>query len=140
MTLNGTHPHAKCAACSFTDVVLSPGVVHSGDKRPDHDHGNNPGPWSRANRTATWLDIARALPTNLGVEFTAEHGWRIITLGVATRRALELLDIYEGDVIPDAAMRERRRHTTLAQLMLEQAQAVLRAEHADRLLARERVA
>lgn len=102
-----------------------------------------PNPWSRAARAATWLEIAQALPANLSVEFTAEHGWRIVPLSVEARRALELLDISEGEVIPDPVMLERRRRHVEAQLMLDQARAVLRSVQVDnetRAAVREQVA
>lgn len=121
--------HSVSPACNFTTVLSPAGAIHSGDNR-NADHGN-PGPWGRANHTAAWMEIARALPANLGVEFTAEHGWRIIALSADTRRTLELLDITEGDTLPDAVMLERRRRHLAAQLLLEQARAVLQSVQVD---------
>lgn len=90
-----------------------------------------PNPWSRAHRAVTWLEIARALPANLGVETTDGVTWRIVNMPLATRRALEALDIAEGDVIPDDVMREQRRRTLHADLQLQQARAVLRSVQAE---------
>jgi hypothetical protein len=86
----------------------------------------DPGVWRHGHRQAAWQEIARALPANLGLEYTA-NGWRIITVPHEMRRALEALDIAEGDVIPDDVMRERRRRVTEAELLVAQAKAVLRA-------------
>lgn len=90
-----------------------------------------PSIWDRAHRTATWQEIARALPANLGVELTAEHGWRVIVVPAETRRALEAMEVTEGEVIPDALMRERRRWAVESDLMLAQARAVLRSVQAE---------
>jgi hypothetical protein len=86
----------------------------------------DPGPWRHGHRQAAWLEIARALPANLGLEYTVD-GWRIITVPAEMRRALEALDIAEGDVIPDAVMLEHRRRVCEAELLVAQAKAVLRA-------------
>lgn len=87
-------------------------------------------PWSRHARL-TWQQLAQTLPANLSLELTREHGWRIVPLPVETRRALDLLEVHEGDVNPDTTMREARRRRVEAQLLLEQAQDVLRAVQTD---------
>lgn len=84
-----------------------------------------------ASPSVAWLELARVLPAHLGVEFSREHGWRVIVVDAEMRRSLELLDIYEGDVVPDSVLLERRRRATEAQLLLDQAQAVLRAVQTD---------
>lgn len=90
-----------------------------------------PSIWDRAHHAATLREISHALAPNIGWELTAEHGWRLVTIPAATRRALQALDIAEGDVIPDPVMCERRRRVTEADLRLAQARAVLRSVQAE---------
>lgn len=128
---------------TVSDACNSTAAIHTGD------NGRQLPLWPRAVPTTPnqpwaarpgigWLELARLLPANLSVELTAEHGWRIVPLPAETRRALELLEVYEGDVIPDAAMREQRRRTVEAQLLLDQSLAVLRSVQADNDAARLR--
>jgi hypothetical protein len=122
MTTTLFEPESPAETCNFTAVVR-----RTAQQLPLFSRRlGNPGPWRHSNHAASWLEIARALPASLGLEFTAD-GWRIITVPHEMRRALEALDIAEGDVIPDAVMRERRRRVVEAELLVVQAKAVLRA-------------
>jgi hypothetical protein len=122
MTTTLSRPQSLPDACNFTAVVRQDPAQLPLFSRSVCD----PGPWRHGHRTAAWQEIARALPASLGLEFTAD-GWRIITVPNEMRRALDALDIAEGDVIPDAVMRERRRRVVEAELLVVQAKAVLRA-------------
>lgn len=121
----------------------STGFLHSGDN-PGHRQlplmwpvPSEPvqpaesNPWSGPARAATWLEIARMLPANLSLETTDGRTWRIVHLPADARRALELLDLYEGDVIPTAERIEAARRRAHAEDLLATAQAVLRAVDAE---------
>jgi hypothetical protein len=122
MTATIPDQRALSSGCNFTAVVRREAAQLPLFSRSIAD----PGPWRHGHRQAAWQEIARALPANLGLEYTAD-GWRIITVPHEMRRALEALDIAEGDVIPDAVMLEHRRRVCEAELLVAQAKAVLRA-------------
>lgn len=90
--------------------------------------------WDRAHRTATWLDIAKGLPSNLGVEFTREHGWRIVIIPLTVRRNLERLDAIE-DPLPAEERREHALRRGQADDMLAQALSVLRSVQVEQDIA-----
>lgn len=123
MTTSTARGDSVAKSCNFTA-----GLSQRPTQLPLFSHG--PTLWDRAHRAAAWQEIARALPANLGLEWSPD-GWRIIVVPVATRRALAALDIAEGDVIPDPVILERRRRALEAELMLAQAQAVLRTVQAE---------
>ena len=82
--------------------------------------------WTPAGRAATWLEISRMLPASLGVEFTREHGWRIIHVNGAMQRALDDLEAVEGPP-PNEARKQAAIRRGIAEQQLAQARAVLRA-------------
>jgi hypothetical protein len=86
--------------------------------------------WDRQHRAASLMEIARALPRNLSIEYDGKE-WRVVVLSAEAQRYLEELEVLEGEVIPDAVMVEQRRRSTFARMQVQQAKDVLRAMQLD---------
>jgi len=97
-----------------------------------------PSIWDHCHAAIDVLALARELHCSVGLETTDGRNWRVITVDADTRRALEALEVYEGDVIPDPVMREQRLRNVLARRQVEQAKDVLRGVQLEHDIARER--